>query len=50
MPPGAKFPPPDRGIINEIATGNSLVFLDLDPMPSAGYVTESATPSRATVA
>ena len=50
MPPGAKFPPPDRGIINEIATSNSPVFLDLDPMPPAGYVTESATPSHATVA
>jgi hypothetical protein len=48
MPPGAKFPPPDRAIISEIVTSNSPVFLALDPMPSAGYVTESATPSRGT--
>jgi hypothetical protein len=48
LPPGAKFPPPDRAIISEIVTSNSPVFLALDPMPSAGYVTESATPSRGT--
>ena len=49
MPPGAKFPPPDRGIIDEIATGGSPVFRNLDPALAAGYATESATPSHATV-
>lgn len=47
MPPGAKFPPPDRDIISEIATSNSPVFLDLDRALPAGYATESATPSHA---
>ena len=42
---GAKFPPPDRGIIKEIATGNSPVFLDLDADPPPGY----ARPIRDTV-
>ena len=49
MPPGAEFPPPDRAITNEIATGNSPVFRSLDPMLPSGYATESATPSHAMV-
>jgi hypothetical protein len=49
MPPGATFPPPGRRIVEDIATGDSLVFLDLDPKPPAGRATESATLSRTTV-
>ena len=36
MPPGAKFPPPDRDIIREIVTGSSPVFLALDRKYPAG--------------
>jgi hypothetical protein len=49
MPPAATFPPPDRDIIEEIATGDSLVFLALDADRLAGDGTESATLSHATV-
>ena len=49
MPPAATFPPPDRDIIREIATGNSLVFLALDADRPPGDETESATPSHETV-
>jgi hypothetical protein len=49
MPPGATFPPPDRGIIKDIATGSSPVFRTLDPPLPPGYATETATPSHATI-
>jgi hypothetical protein len=49
MPPGAKFPPPDRAIISEIVTSNSPVFLALDAQCAADNVTESEKPSLATV-
>ena len=50
MPPGAKFPRPDRSIISEIVTSDSPVFLALDAQFAADDVTESETPSLATVA
>src|SRR5277367_3253130 len=46
MPPAATFPPPDRDIVGEIATGNGLVFLALDAEPAADDVSEPGTPSR----
>ncbi|HME27608.1 MAG TPA: hypothetical protein VKI44_40845 [Acetobacteraceae bacterium] len=46
MPPGAKFPPPDRPIIEEIVTGSSPVFLALDAEPAADDVSPSETPSH----
>ena len=49
MPPAAKFPPPDRDTVGEIATGSSLVFLALDADHPPGDATESATPSHTTV-
>jgi len=49
MPPGAKFPPPDRAIISEIVTSNSPAFLALDARCAADDVTESETPSLETV-
>jgi hypothetical protein len=49
MPPGAKFPPPDRDIISAIVTSNSPVFLALDAEFAADDVTKSETPSLATV-
>jgi hypothetical protein len=49
MPPGAKFPPPDRAIISEIVTSNSPVFLALDAQCAADNVTETETPSLETV-
>ena len=49
MPPAATFPPPDRDIIREIATGNSLVFLALDADLAVDDDTESATLSHAAV-
>jgi hypothetical protein len=48
MPPGATFPPPGRRIVEDIATGNSPVFLDLDAKPLEGSATESATLSLST--
>ena len=49
MPPAATFPPPERDIVEEIATGDSLVFLALDADRPAGGGAESATLSHATV-
>jgi hypothetical protein len=49
MPPGAKYPPPDDAVFRDIITGNSPVFLALDAQRAADAVTESATPSHATV-
>ncbi len=49
MPPGATFPPPDRAIISAIVTSNSPVFLALDAQFAADDVTETETPSLATV-
>jgi hypothetical protein len=46
MPPAATFPPPDRDIIEEIATGDSLVFLALDAELAADGVPPDATLSR----
>ena len=49
MPPAANYPPPDRDIIRDIATGDSLVFLALDADRPPGNETEFATPSHAAV-
>jgi hypothetical protein len=49
MPPGAKFPPPDRDITDEIVTSNSPVFLALDAEFAAGGVAKSETPSLESV-
>ena len=49
MPPGAKYPPPDDAVFRDIITGNSPVFFALDAEPTADAVTESATPSHATI-
>jgi hypothetical protein len=46
MPPAATFPPPDRDIIEEIATGESLVFLALDAELATDSVPPDATLSR----
>ena len=50
MPPAATFPPPDRDIIPEIATGDSLVFLALDAELAADDVSPDATQSHVSVA
>ena len=47
MPPAATFPPPDRAIVREIATGDSAVLLALDAERAARHATETATPSHA---
>ena len=49
MPPAAAFPPPDRDIIGEIATGTSPVFLALDAEHAADDVSPVATSSHVSV-
>ena len=49
MPPAATFPPPDRDIIEEIATGDSLVFLGLDADRPPGDGTKPETVSHTMV-
>jgi hypothetical protein len=50
MPPAAKYPPPERDIIEEIATGDSLVFLAFDAELATDDVSPDATQSHVAVA
>jgi hypothetical protein len=50
MPPGAKYPPPDDAVFREIVSGDSPVFLALDPERAADAVTESEILSHKTAA
>jgi len=47
-PSDARFPPPDRPIINEIVTSQSPVFRALDARAAQDAAAKSATPSHAT--